>query len=61
MLSRTYQSSIAGRSASIRRLRRRSQAIRLYCRTNGCATILELHPEGGIATCPRCGDSRRID
>ena len=27
--------------------------IRLYCRTNGCASILELHPEGGIAVCPR--------
>ena len=25
---------------------------RLYCRTNGCASILELHPEGGIATLP---------
>lgn len=61
MLSRTYQSSIAGRSASIRRQRRRSLAIKLYCRTNGCASILELHPEGGIASCPVCGFSRRID
>lgn len=61
MLSRTYQSSIVGRSASIRRQRRRSMAIRLYCRTNGCTSILELHPEGGIATCPICGYSRRLD
>lgn len=61
MLSRTYHTSLAGRSASIRRMRRRSQAIRLYCRTNGCASIMELHPEGGIATCPVCGYSRRID
>jgi hypothetical protein len=61
MLSRTYQSSIVGRSASIRRQRRRSMALKLYCRTNGCASILELHPEGGIASCPVCGFSRRID
>ena len=61
MLSRTYQSSIAGRSASIRRQRRRSLTVRLFCRTNGCASIMELHPEGGIATCPVCGFSKRID
>lgn len=61
MLSRTYHSSLAGRSASIRRQRRRSQATKLYCRTNGCASILELHPEGGIAVCRVCGFSRRID
>jgi hypothetical protein len=61
MLSRTYQSSITGRLAASRRMRRRSQATRLYCRTNGCTSFLELHPEGGIATCPVCGYSRRID
>ena len=61
MLSRTYHSSLAGRSASIRRMRRRNLAIKLYCRTNGCASILEVHPEGGIASCPICGYSRRID
>ncbi len=61
MLTRTYQSSITGRSASIRRQRRRSLAIRLYCPTNGCASILELHPEGGIASCPICRFSKRID
>lgn len=60
MLTRTHHSSLAGRSASIRRMRRRSQALKLYCRTNGCASIMELHPEGGIAHCPRCGASRRI-
>ncbi len=61
MLTRTYQSSITGRSASIRRQRRRSLGIRLYCPTNGCASILELHPEGGIASCPICRFSKRID
>ena len=61
MLSRTYHSSLAGRSASIRRMRRRNLATKLYCRTNGCASILELHPEGGIASCQICGYSTRID
>jgi hypothetical protein len=61
MLSRTYQSSVVGRSASMRRMRRRSISTRLYCRTNGCTSFLELHPEGGIATCPVCGYSRRLD
>jgi hypothetical protein len=42
-------------------MRRRNLNIKLYCRTNGCASILEVHPEGGIASCPICGYSRRID
>ena len=45
----------------MRRMRRRSISKRLYCRTNGCTSFLELHPEGGIATCPVCGYSRRLD
>jgi hypothetical protein len=61
MLSRTYQSSMNGRSASIRRMRRRSMAIRLYCRTNGCTSFLELQPERGLAVCPVCGYSRRLN
>jgi len=52
---------MSGRSASMRRMRRRSLAIRLYCRTNGCTSFLELHPELGTATCPVCGYSRRLD
>ena len=61
MLSRSHQSSMSGRSASMRRMRRRSLAIRLYCRTNGCTSFLELNPEQGTATCPVCGYSRRLD
>lgn len=61
MLSRTYQSSVVGRSASIRRMRRRSQVNRLYCRTNGCASFLELDPERRVAACPVCGYSRALD
>ena len=61
MLSRSIQSSMSGRSASMRRMRRRSLAIRLYCRTNGCTSFLELYPDQGIATCPVCGFTRRLD
>jgi hypothetical protein len=56
MLSRTSHSSVIGRSASIRRMRRRSLSpSKLYCRTNGCTSYLELHPERGLAVCPVCG------
>jgi hypothetical protein len=61
MLTRTYQSSVVGRSASIRRMRRRSQATtKLYCRTNGCTSFLELQPERGIAVCPVCAYTLHI-
>lgn len=42
-------------------MRRRSMATKLYCRTNGCTSFLELQPERGIAVCPVCGDTRRLD
>lgn len=61
MLSRTCHSSVVGRSASIRRMRRRSSTTKLYCRTNGCTSFLELQPERGLAVCPVCGYTRHID
>ena len=62
MLTRTHHSSVIGRSASIRRMRRRSMTTtRLYCRTNGCTSFLELRPELGVAVCPVCGYTRSID
>jgi hypothetical protein len=61
MLTRTYHSSVVGRSASIRRMRRRSMATKLYCRTNGCASFLEVQPELGVAVCPVCGYTRHLD
>jgi hypothetical protein len=61
MLSRTHQSSINGRSASMRRLRRRSLSTRLYCRTNGCTSFLELNPDQRSATCPVCGYTRPLN
>lgn len=36
-------------------MRRRSMtSSRLYCRTNGCTSFLELQPELGRAVCPVC-------
>ena len=61
MLTRTYHSSVVGRSASIRRMRRRSMATKLYCRTNGCTSFLELRPALGIAVCPVSAYTRRLD
>ena len=62
MLTRTWQSSTVGRASAMRRLRRRSSGShRLYCATNGCASFLDLHPESGLASCPVCGYTRRID
>jgi hypothetical protein len=61
MLTRTYHSSVVGRSASIRRMRRRSLSTKLYCRTNGCTSFLELQPELGRAICPVCSYSRPLD
>ena len=61
MLTRTYHSSVVGRSASIRRMRRRSMATKLYCRTNGCTSFLELQPDIALAVCPVCGYSRSLD
>jgi len=62
MLTRTYHTSVVGRSASMRRLRRRSNGShRLLCNTNGCTTLLELDVVRGVATCPVCGYQRRVD
>jgi hypothetical protein len=61
MLTRTHHSSVIGRSASIRRMRRRSMTTKLYCRTNGCTSFLELQPEIGLAVCPVCGFARHIN
>jgi hypothetical protein len=43
-------------------MRRRTMATtRLYCRTNGCTSFLELFPERGMAVCPVCSFTRRLD
>jgi hypothetical protein len=62
MLSRTRYASVVGRAASMRRLRRRTNANHPpYCPTNGCASFLEIRPEAGVAVCPVCGFQRRLD
>jgi hypothetical protein len=45
----------------MRRLRRRAGIARLYCRTNGCASFLEVDESTRRATCPICGYTRRLD
>jgi hypothetical protein len=66
MMTRSATATYAGRASSMRRLRRRatSQAVatasRPYCRTNGCASFLEVDPTGGVATCPVCGYTRLV-
>ena len=59
MLTRTHHSSVVGRSASIRRMRRRSLSTKLYCRTNGCTSFLEVDATTCVASCPICGYVRR--
>lgn len=50
---------MSGRATAMRRLRRRATnataATRPYCRTNGCASFLEVDATTGVATCPICG------
>jgi hypothetical protein len=64
MMTRSATSSVTGRSAAMRRMRRRTHtataASRLFCGTNGCASFLEVDPETGTATCHICGFVRRV-
>ena len=61
MLSRSATTDLNRRSTAMRRQRRRSTAAsRLFCATNGCASLLILDPATGIATCRICGFTRRI-
>lgn len=65
MISRSTNTltSITQRQAAMRRLQhqQRTTTARLYCRTNGCTTFMNLDSLTGIATCPICGARRRID
>jgi hypothetical protein len=40
-------------------MRRRTASMRPYCRTNGCASFLDLDPETGIGRCQICGYQTR--
>jgi hypothetical protein len=65
MISRntTTLNSITQRQIAMRRLQhqQRSVTARLYCRTNGCTTFMNLDAPTGIASCPICGARRRVD
>jgi hypothetical protein len=62
MMSRSTQSSVTGRASAMRRLRRRAAAVsHLYCRTNGCASFLEVDASGALARCPICGFERHLN
>jgi hypothetical protein len=44
----------------MRRMRRRTMHTnRPYCRTNGCASFLDVDPATGVANCPICGYTLR--
>jgi hypothetical protein len=64
MMTRSTQASVTGRASAVRRMRRRSFAAnsnsRLFCGTNGCASLLDLDPETGKAVCHICGFVRII-
>lgn len=63
MMSRSTTTTLAGRSSSMRRMRRRTSVAmtdsRLFCGTNGCPSFLEGDPTTGVATCAICGFTRR--
>ncbi|HEX5588963.1 MAG TPA: hypothetical protein VFX65_01570 [Candidatus Limnocylindrales bacterium] len=55
------QTSVVGRSATMRRLRRRATGSgRLYCSTNGCASFLAIDVDRHEAICPVCGFRRQL-
>ncbi len=64
MMTRSATASFTGRASAMRRMRRRSSSVatsRLFCGTNGCASLLEPNAQTGLAECYICGFVRRID
>lgn len=67
MMTRSTTASVTGRASSMRRLRRRAQLAtgstaaerRVFCRTNGCPSFLELDPATGRHVCAICGYTLR--
>ena len=61
MHTRTHSHAAAfGRAASARRRVRRSSSNRLFCSTNGCATLMQADAAGRLAVCPICGARRLL-
>jgi hypothetical protein len=65
MMSRSTTATFAGRSSSMRRMRRRTSVAnsgsRIFCGTNGCPSFLEVDPTTGVATCAICGFTRHTN
>ena len=64
MMTRSTTTAVTGRASAMRRMRRRTQSAtagesRMLCRTNGCASFLEVDPTTGRAVCPVCGYTPR--
>ena len=63
MMTRSATTTFAGRSSSMRRMRRRTAtangAARLFCSTNGCPSFLIVDADSGVASCPICGFTRQ--
>jgi|AP12_2_1047962.scaffolds.fasta_scaffold36903_1 hypothetical protein len=56
-----FHSPNFGQNASARRrIRRTTASNRLFCSTNGCATMMQPDPSGHSATCPICGARRTL-
>ena len=67
MMTRSNTAAVTGRASAMRRLRRRANLAgvhatgesRTFCRTNGCASFLEVDPTTGRQACPICGYTPR--
>jgi len=62
MLTRSMTTSMSGRAAAARRLRRRTVSAtgRMYCSTNGCTTFMVVETDASVARCPVCGAVRHL-
>jgi hypothetical protein len=61
MHTRTHSHpAVSSQRATARRRIRRSGANRLFCSTNGCATLMQPDGSGRLAVCPICGSRRQL-
>ncbi|HVM31308.1 MAG TPA: hypothetical protein VM305_11140 [Candidatus Limnocylindrales bacterium] len=61
MQTRTHSHpAVFSQRATAQRRLRRASASRLFCSTNGCATLMNPNEDGRLAVCPICGARRRL-
>ena len=61
MHTRTHgHPAVMSQRASARRRVRRSSNGRMFCSTNGCATLMQPDNTGRLAVCPICGARRLL-